>query len=97
MEKMDISSTHLGPVVGIRHPASWLNDVIRINTTLTRMKKSETTTEKYRQKALSMLQQYSLAIYTDGSKMGEKVGLSVVHGENATKRRIDYLHFACSQ
>jgi hypothetical protein len=85
MEKIDISSTQLGPVVGVKHPAPWLNDAIRINTTLTRMKKSET----YRQEALSLLQQYYLIIYTYGAKMGEKVGYSVVLGENATKRRID--------
>jgi ribonuclease HI len=53
------------------------------------MKKSETSTEKYRQEALSLLQQYSLIIYTDGSKMGEKVGYSVVLGKNATKKIIN--------
>jgi hypothetical protein len=81
MEKIDISGTQLG-LVGVKHPAPWLNDVIRKNTTLTRMKKSELSTEKYKQEALSLLQQYSLIIYTDGSKMGEKVGYSVVLGKN---------------
>jgi hypothetical protein len=89
MEKMDISSTQLGLVVRVKHPAPWLNDPIRINTTLTRMERSETSTEKYRQETLSLLQQYSLIIYTDGSKMEEKVGYSVVLGKNATQRRID--------
>jgi ribonuclease HI len=89
MEKMDISSSQLGPVVEVKQPAPWLNDVIRINTTLAQMKKSETSTDKYKQEALSLLQKYSLIIYTDGSKMEEKVGYSVVFGENATKRRLD--------
>jgi hypothetical protein len=67
MEKIDISSTLLGPVVEVKHSAPWLNDAIRINTTLTRMKKSERSTEKYKQDDLSLLQEYSLIIYTDGS------------------------------
>jgi hypothetical protein len=30
--KMDISSTQLGPVFRVKHPAPWMNDVVRINT-----------------------------------------------------------------
>jgi hypothetical protein len=46
MEKIDISSTQLGPVVRIKHP--WLNK--------SRLKISKTITKKYRQEALFLLQ-----------------------------------------
>jgi hypothetical protein len=63
------------PVIGVKHPSPWLNDVIRINTTLTWMKKSETSTEKCRQEDLSLLQKKNCHFFYDLSMLWLGLGL----------------------
>jgi hypothetical protein len=53
------------------------------------MKKADTSDEKFQQEALSALVKYDSVVYTDGSKMSEVVGYSIVNENQTFGKRID--------
>jgi hypothetical protein len=53
------------------------------------MKKSNTSKEKYQQEALSILNEYEMVAYTDGSRLGDSTGYAVVYGNQVVRERLD--------
>jgi hypothetical protein len=60
-----------------------------VDISLTRIKKADTRNKKFPQEALSTLEKYDSVVYTDGSKMDEAVGYSIVNENQTFGKRIN--------
>jgi hypothetical protein len=67
----------------------WVFQQLNVDISLTRMKKADTSNEKFHQEALSALEKYDLVFYTDGSKIGEAVGYLIVNENQTFGKHID--------
>jgi hypothetical protein len=60
-----------------------------VDISLTRIKKADTRNKKFPQEEFSTLENYDSVVYTDGSKMGEAVGYSIVNENQTFGKRIN--------
>jgi hypothetical protein len=76
---MDFHQSHPIRENRIKQIPQWAFQQLNMDISLTRMTKADTCSEKIHQEALSVLKKYDSVVYTDGSKMGEAVGNSIVN------------------